>query len=185
MDQVKKISKAWVLTPIAMFILFVFWMFQGVGLDRKDVTDKENFNHVFTNYYDKDEGITFEVLSEESYKNVALTAEDVQERANLYLKEKKVNLNDFSLLIDQGIYTNMGLGLADIIAWRVMFIDEKAEIEETAKENQTIEQIETNQVDELERAEKSNIDSAEQKLRYWIVLDAQTGKILSAYANGH
>ena len=118
-----------------MLFLFGFWMFQGVVFNHKEVTEKESFNQVFMNYYGEDEGITFQALSEDAYENVPLSIRAVQEKANLYLQEKQVDLENFSFLIDQGIYTNIGLGLSDVIAWRVMFIDETEEILENTEES--------------------------------------------------
>ena len=41
-----------------------------------------------------------------------------------------------------------------------------------------------NQEEEANESRNSIDASIEQKLRYWIVLDAEEGKILTAYANG-
>lgn len=200
----KRILKAWIITPIAVVLLFVFWMFQGVVLkgDLMERAKKESYDNFFLDYYDNDEGITFDVLSTEKYKALPLSQDEVRVRGETYLAEKQVDIEQFAMIIDQGIYSNMGLGISEILAWRVMFVDiheeKQAANEELADSNeQAVDTTDTVKTEsdraetdsngvktELESAEEIDTDAIEERLRYWIVLDGQTGEILSAYSNG-
>ena len=199
----RSISKTWLITPIAVILLFVFWMFQGTffSSSKEEKTSKEEYNFFFMNYYAEDEGVVFDVLEEQEYEFAVFSLDEVMDRAHLYLEEKGANPEDFSLLIDQGIYTNFSLGLNRILAWRVMFIDEASDKEQndellegeqlsdtdnsilTAEESS---EPSTNQEDGdvLHEDVEGSQEEVEKKLRYWIVLDAENGNLLSAYSTG-
>lgn len=197
MKSRKRISKAWILTPIAILLLFVFWMFQGVVLkgNSTERAEKEHYDNFFIDYYNNDEGIIFDVLAEADYKELPISQDDVWLKAEEFLDEKGVSIDDFTILVDQGIYSNMSLGVADSFAWRVMFIDnreqnvdELSEDERNQTTDTTVDANEDNFVDSTgegqTESETTSETDVEDKLSYWIVIDGNTGDILSAYSNG-
>ena len=200
MTFVKKNLRFLLITSVIIAMIFISWMFQGVILDEnhKEKMEKQSYDNFFMNYYDKEEGIVFDVLEERNYQNTSFSFSQVEARAYEYLKSKNVEIDHFSLIIEQGIYTNISLGLTEVTAWRVMFIDQTKQIEGSedlsagssmGSDHKSVVPSEkdkgVNQEEEANESRNSIDASIEQKLRYWIVLDAEEGKILTAYANGN